>query len=146
MFIIFVGKCFFMARPKNLRKIENPPPVKGFHPTGADSAEQLVIINLEEYESIRLCDFLSLSQEEAALKMGVSRPTLTRIYSIARKKVAEAFVTGKGIVFEGGKVYFDSDWYKCIRCSSLFNNFLHSESPHCSLCGSLEIRPYSDSI
>ncbi len=130
-----------MARPKNLRKIENPPQIKGYQQVGGKNIQDAVIINLEEYESIKLCDHLSLTQEEAAIKMGVSRPTLTRVYSTARKKVAEAFVLGKNIVFEGGKVYFDSDWYKCGNCNSLFNNYMHLTKPMCSLCGSLSITP-----
>lgn len=132
-----------MARPKNLRRIKEMPPVRSYLPAG-DVADQMIIIDLEEYESIRLCDHLAITQEEAAKIMGVSRPTLTRIYSTARKKVAQAFATGSGIVFEGGKVYIDSDWYRCNNCKSLFNNYLHSKEIKCSLCRSTNIVPFQE--
>lgn len=147
MFITFVvNNCFFMARPKNLRRIDTHPIIKGYTPidTRGNKKHSLVIINLEEYESIRLCDYESKSQEEAAQIMGVSRPTLTRIYSQARKKVAEAFTEGKGIVFEGGKVFLDSDWYSCTNCDCSFNNYLHIANPSCTLCGSSNINSYAE--
>ena len=130
-----------MARPKNLRRIDTHPLVKGYMPIDyiGNKQHSLVIINLEEYESIRLCDYESNSQEEAALLMGVSRPTFTRIYAHARRKVSEAFTEGKGIVFEGGKVFLDSDWYNCSDCKSSFNNYLHISNPICTLCGSHNI-------
>ncbi len=128
-----------MARPKNLRRIDSPPAFRGFIPVGLDRESGSVIINLEEYESLKLCDYDLLSQEEAAVKMGVSRPTFTRIYSEARKKVAGAFVGGMGIIFEGGKIFMDSDWYRCKSCGSFFNNYRHLENPACTLCGSPEI-------
>jgi len=52
-------------------------------------------LNFDEYETIRLLDYEGLMQEEAAERMNVSRPTLTRIYENARKTMAKAFVEGK---------------------------------------------------
>ena len=75
-----------------------------------------MVMNYEEYEAIRLSDFEFFGQVESAKAMGVSRPTFARIYESARRKVAEAFVQGRSIVFEGGKVYFDSEWYSCNKC------------------------------
>jgi uncharacterized protein len=60
-----------------------------------------------------------MNQEEAAVLMNVSRPTLTRIYEKARKTIAEAFVMGKMIVIEGGEVHFEREWYRCKRCYKL---------------------------
>ncbi|MFA6770303.1 MAG: DUF134 domain-containing protein [Bacteroidales bacterium] len=135
-----------MARPKNLRRIDTHPLVKGYTPIDFKGKKQhsFVIVNLEEYESIRLCDYESKSQEEAAQLMGVSRPTLTRIYSQARKKVAEAFTEGKGIIFEGGKVFLDSDWFNCSDCNSSFNNYSHISNPTCTLCGSNKVISFTE--
>ena len=47
-------------------------------------------------------DYLQLSQEEAAERMGVSQPTFHRIITEAHQKIAEAFVEGKAIRIEGG--------------------------------------------
>ncbi|MFA5202162.1 MAG: DUF134 domain-containing protein, partial [Bacteroidales bacterium] len=100
-----------MPRPKKLRKINGIPHFKGFKPIGDQPEEPPVFLNLEEYEAIRLSDFEFLAQEESAKAMNVSRPTFTRIYESARRKVALAFVKGRPIVFEGGKIYFDSKWF-----------------------------------
>lgn len=133
-------------RPTRLRRVSNPPPVSGFKPYGGlakDKHPQSVFLHLEEYEVIRLCDFENLNHHEAARVMDVSRPTLTRIYSKARAKIADALVTGKQIIIEGGKIYFDSEWYKCNGCNCLFNQPEKSVVPEkCPLCGSSKIVNY----
>ncbi|MGB2726881.1 MAG: DUF134 domain-containing protein [Halobacteriota archaeon] len=60
------------------------------------------ILKVEELESVRLKDYLRMSQEEAAKRMGVSQPTFHRIISEAHRKIAEALVEGKAIRIEGG--------------------------------------------
>ncbi len=134
-----------MPRPKRIRKMTNPPHFKGFRPIGLPEEDAPVVINFEEYESIRLCDFELMGQVEASKLMDVSRPTFTRIYESARRKVAKAFVDGKTIVFEGGKVYFDSDWYSCNICGCWFNHTAkETEVKNCTLCGSTDIEQYND--
>jgi predicted DNA-binding protein (UPF0251 family) len=126
--------------------MNNPPHFKGFRPIGLPEENNPVVINYEEYEAIRLSDFELNSHVEASEIMGISRPTYTRIYESARRKVAQAFVLGKAIVFEGGKVYFDSEWYSCNSCGCWFN---HPEKEHeiknCTLCGSVNIEQYHES-
>lgn len=132
-----------MARPKRIRKMTNPPHFKGFKPIGVPDSNDAVVLNYEEYEAIRLSDFECYGQVAAAEIMDVSRPTYARIYESARNKVAKAFVLGKPIVFEGGKVYFDSEWYACLDCGCYFN---HPEKEakllSCTLCGSKHIEQY----
>ena len=121
----------------------NPPHFKGFKPIGLPEANNPLVINFEEYESIRLSDFELNGQVEASRKMGVSRATYARIYESARRKVAQAFVLGKTIVFEGGKVYFDSDWFSCNSCGCWFNRIEKGiEIRNCTLCGSTKIEQY----
>lgn len=134
-----------MPRPKLNRKISNPPHFKGFKPIGLDVDNNPVVLHLEEYEAIRLCDFELREQLEAARLMEVSRPTFTRIYENARRKIAQAFVSGKSIVFEGGKVFFDSEWFLCISCGCWFNNPAKEiQINECTLCGSSEIEQCTD--
>lgn len=134
-----------MARPKRIRRVTNPPHYKGFRPIGASENAHPVVLNYEEYEAIRLNDFELYSQLTASQIMGVSRPTYTRIYETARRKVAKAFVNGQPIVFEGGKVYFDSDWYKCNTCGCYFNHpEKNKELSKCALCGSSNIGQVPD--
>lgn len=61
-----------------------------------------VVLQVEEFESIRLIDLEQLDQSVAANTMQVSRGTLQRILYTARSKVAEALVNGRSIVIEGG--------------------------------------------
>ncbi len=125
------------------------PAVSGFKPYGGvetGEKREVVFLLCEEYESIRLCDYERLTQQEAAAEMGVSRPTLTRIYRSAREKVAQAFVEGRQLVIEGGKVYYASGWFVCGECGSLFNdpNGLNG-TDGCPLCGSRAVEQVTDS-
>lgn len=134
-----------MSRPKRIRKMNNPPHFKGFKTIGLHEENNPVVINYEEYEAIRLSDFELKSQVEAAQIMGISRPTFARIYESARRKVALAFVEGRTIVFEGGKVYFDTAWYACNSCGCWFNHIEKEEEiRNCTLCGSTKIEPYRE--
>ena len=134
-----------MPRPKRIRKMTNPPHFKGFRPIGLPEENVLVVLNYEEYEAIRLSDFEFLGQVEASGVMGISRSTYARIYESARRKVAQAFVLGKAIVFEGGKVYFDSEWFRCRSCTCCFNHpAKENEIMNCALCGSPEIEQCND--
>lgn len=136
-----------MPRPKRIRKVSNPPHFKGFMPVGLPEASEAVVLNYEEYEAIRLSDFELLGQVEAAQAMEISRPTFTRIYESARRKVAQAFVVGKPIVFEGGKVFFDSEWYVCNHCGCWFNHpEKEQEVNQCALCGSNQVEPYTEGV
>jgi rubrerythrin len=101
----------------------------------------------EEYEAIRLCDYKLLNQQEAAEIMGVSRPTITRIYESARRKVATAFSEARAIVIEGGKVYFDKEWFHCKKCGSYFNNPAKKEEmKNCPVCNSKQISGVTESL
>lgn len=129
-----------MARPKRIRKVINPPHFKGYRPIGLPEENNPIELNYEEYESLRLSDFELLGQVEAAEIMDISRSTYARIYESARRKVARAFVLGKPIVFEGGKVYYDSEWYKCKQCKCFFNHPAKEQQIiKCALCGAGDI-------
>ena len=56
-----------------------------------------IYLEPEELEALRLVDYLSLSQSEAASQMGVDQSTLSRILSRARHKSAEAILQNKKI-------------------------------------------------
>ena len=143
MFIIFVLIIcsFIMPRPKRIRRMNNPPHFKGFRPIGLPEETNPVVLIYEEYEAVRLSDFELYGQVEASQVMGISRPTYARIYESARRKVAQAFIKGKPIVFEGGKVYFDSEWYTCIKCGCWFNQPANEEEvTRCALCSSPDVK------
>jgi len=74
---------------------------KAFKPTGIPMSEvERITLSRDELEAMKLCDLDDLTQEEAGDKMGVSRGTIQRILSGARKKVAKALAQGGAIIFE----------------------------------------------
>ncbi len=135
-------------RPLKYRRISIPPVISGFKPYGGmsdNSHVETVFLQIEEYEALKLVDFEKLNHSQASEVMNVSRPTLTRICSRARQKVAEAFVTGKQIIIEGGKIYFDDEWYSCHSCGCYFNKPVADTVTICPLCGSKDTwHPDSD--
>jgi predicted DNA-binding protein (UPF0251 family) len=131
-----------MPRPKLIRKISKLPHFKGFRPIGIEENGHVVVLNYEEYEAIKLSDYQMLGQFCASEIMGVSRPTYTRIYEVARRKIAKAFTEGLPIVFEGGKVYFDSEWFSCSSCGCMFNHHKEGLPERCSLCGSADVKQF----
>ena len=133
------------GRPKRIRKISGMPAVSGFMPYGVgnDSQElESVFLLYEEYESFKLLDYEKHTQEEAAVLMGVSRPTLTRIYMSARAKLALALVEGRSLAIEGGKVELDGQWMVCKNCGAIFSK-CGTRNDICALCGSKDIEVYS---
>jgi len=135
-------------RPLKLRKISNPPVVSGFKPYGnknGGAKAGSIFLHFEEYESLRLCDYEMLNHHQASVIMDVSRPTLTRIYARARQKIAQALVQGSQIIIEGGKIYFDSEWFTCGSCGCYFNNPEKQEKiSGCPLCRNLSVSNYNE--
>lgn len=137
-----------MSRPHKSRKITQPPVISGFKPYGGTNKRQkreVVFLLCEEYESLRLSDYEKCNHSEAAKIMQVSRPTFTRIYIAAREKIAKAFVEGKQIIIEGGKIEYDNDWFYCSDCECTFNKLTEITPCNCPLCESGNIEPYTES-
>jgi len=61
-----------------------------------------VVLTLDEFEAVRLTDLEGLEHSAAAVKLGISRPTFSRIVSSARAKIADGLVNIKAIRIEGG--------------------------------------------
>jgi predicted DNA-binding protein (UPF0251 family) len=130
-----------MARPFKNRFVFCAPKMQGYAPFGSEGGSgENIIIQFDEFESLKLVNYDNLPQEEAAVKMNVSRPTLTRIYNSALVKVAKAFVEGKTILIGGGNVQFDKEWYRCKKCFRLIDGMEnHSRCPGCSRFGDDEL-------
>lgn len=90
-----------MPRPRRFRNISAMPMVNEFGPRNCDPFG-VVILNVDEYEVIKLIDKEGMNQEECANQIGVARTTVQSIYAKARKKIAEALIDGKRLVIEGG--------------------------------------------
>jgi RNA polymerase sigma factor (sigma-70 family) len=64
------------------------------------SEVERISLSRDELEALKLCDLDDLTQEEAGSRMGVSRGTVQRILTVARKKVATALARGGALIFE----------------------------------------------
>lgn len=91
-------------RRKKERFCSCPLKGKAFKPTGIPMAEiEKIPLQRDEIEAMKLCDLEGLTQEEAGRNMGVSRGTVQRILSSARRKTAMAITQCKAIVLEETK-------------------------------------------
>ncbi len=85
-----------MGRPPKPRKCACPDRTKVvaiYKPAGVSVNElQTVMLFHDELETLYLCDAQGMTQEQAGLCMGISRGTVQRILSEARRKVAVALV------------------------------------------------------
>ena len=128
-----------MPRQKRSRLILTPPSIKGMSVVGGQKrSPEKISLFIEEYQAIKLLDYDGMTQEEAAVQMDVSRPTITRIYETARQKVAKAMTEGKDLVIRGGKFHFDDRWFCCPSCKANFRLDEGSDRK-CPTCNSSEI-------
>ncbi len=83
-----------------MRRIGLIPEVRHFYPalSPIEQPKQPVFMTYEEFEALRLVDYEGLTQEEAGEMMGVSRGTVWRALSSARKKVAQMIIEGRELV------------------------------------------------
>ncbi len=91
-----------MPRPKLCRKIIGSPSALFFSPApDNDEVANVATITLEEFEAIRLGDWLGLYHDECARQMEVSRQTFGNMITVARQKIAGAIVNGQAIRIAG---------------------------------------------
>lgn len=90
-----------MARPIKCRRVCHFPEILEFSPTDGAKGDP-IILAIDEFETIRLIDKEGLSQEECGRQLEVGRTTVQRIYEIARKKLADALVSGRPLIIDGG--------------------------------------------
>ena len=135
-----------MPRAKAVRTLNELPVVKGFRPLWVrPNYRQAVTLQLEEYETLRLIDYEDLTHEQVAEKMNVSRPTVTRIYEQARKKLTQALVEGRSFFIEGGEIKLTGIHYFCEHCRHKFIlREDETEPQNCPNCGSGQIINLSD--
>ena len=103
-----------MPRNAKCRRVCQMPAHCRFAPEQPARGEA-VELTVEEYEAIRLMDYLGLNQEEAAAQMGVARTTVQRIYAQARRKLAAFLVEGRPLQIGGGR-YRLSPHKDCLGC------------------------------
>ena len=94
-----------MPRPIKCRRVCCMPATTHLCPKGCAVEDKGSPIQLavEEYEAIRLIDFLGMTQEECAAQMRIARTTAQAIYASARKKLAQCLVQGRELTVTGGE-------------------------------------------
>ena len=96
-----------MARPKKERVICSVPRHRQFAPVIENNSE-MIYLEADEYEVIRLHDLEHLNQAEVAKQMLVSRPTVALLLAGAHQKIADALVNGRPIT-----IHTNSDCCVC---------------------------------
>jgi len=92
-----------MPRPRKRRKVCFMPERTLYGPLNTNNIDsQVIIMTVDEYETIRLMDVEGMSQEECSERMNVARTTIQRVYAIARNKLARSLVNGDILKIEGG--------------------------------------------
>ncbi|MBN2016972.1 MAG: DUF134 domain-containing protein [Candidatus Cloacimonetes bacterium] len=111
-----------MPRPRKIRRVSKPPLCSRFKPVGIPARLlQVVDLSVDEYEALRLADYEGLEHKEAAEKMGISRPTFTRLIDQARKKIASGIIDGKEISIGGGDFQFQQHVARCRSCGTILD-------------------------
>ena len=94
-----------MPRPPRQRIVGCQPTATVYKPAGVPARQlQWTQVTLDEFEAIRLVDGEGMDQDAVAERMGVSRPTVTRILGSARSKIAQVLVNGQALLIQGGPV------------------------------------------
>ena len=93
-----------MPRPCKRRRICAMPGCVRFGPVDCAGVQrQMILMTVDEFESIRLIDLYGMTQEQCAAQMNVKRTTVQAIYGSARAKLAECLVNGKELLIKGGE-------------------------------------------
>ena len=92
-----------LPRPCKHRRICGIPNLSKFVPDGIDdfSSVPSVVMTLDEFETIRLIDYESMTQEQCAAQMNVARTTVQAIYNSARFKLSQCLVEERPLHIEG---------------------------------------------
>ncbi len=130
-----------MPRPKKEGIVQEPPKIQGMKPIGVPGKLlEKINLSINEYEAIRLCDYENFDHQTSAGKMGVSRPTFTRLIDKAHKKTAESIVGVKDLIIEGGNYSFTKHLLRCLECG-VVSTIEHTEIEYynCPECDSKNV-------
>jgi uncharacterized protein len=90
-----------VSRPKKYRHTGCKPGAYYFKPRGIPIFDlEEIVLNIDEFEAIRLADHNGLYHDAAAAEMKISRATFGRILAKARAKIAGALIQSKALKIE----------------------------------------------
>jgi uncharacterized protein len=91
------------GRPKKTRSVKIEPRIVYFSPRGKPGRPEESELAVDEFEALRLADYLQKDQKTAAAAMRVSQQTFSRMLKRARHSMADSLVNGKILRIHGGK-------------------------------------------
>jgi len=129
-----------MPRSKKEKIVHSPPLFSVYKPAGIMRSDlQRLSLALDEYEAIRLADYLGLDHTEAAQEMEISRSTFSRLIEKARQKTARFLIEGKELCIEGGNIHFRGNVIRCHDCGHMFNIDIGQSVSQCPECRSTNL-------
>ncbi len=132
-----------MPRPYKRRFVSAEPNTTYYKPRGIPIGTiGEVVLNIDEFEAIRVKDLEGMPQKDAAQRLKVSQPTLHRILKSAHTKIAEALVNGKALRIEGGPYQLPSErQFWCFTCQHRWSEPFGTGRPkQCPRCDSHYLR------
>ncbi len=91
------------GRPKKFRVVKVDPRIVYFSPRGKPGRPDEAQLSVDEFEALRLADFLGKDQKTASQAMRISQQTFSRMLKRARHVLADSLVNGKILRIQGGK-------------------------------------------
>jgi predicted DNA-binding protein (UPF0251 family) len=126
-----------MPRRKKRRMVSAPPVYSSFKPIGVRRNEiHRLSLDLDEFEAIRLADYMSMDHSEASDEMEISRSTFSRLIETARKKIAQFIIEGKELYIKGGNIHFRGNLIRCNECGNMFSIEIGENMLICPTCKS----------
>ena len=96
------------GRPKKYRIVRVDPKIVQFSPRGRPGRPDEVELSMDQFEAIRLAEYMGLEQKEAAKSMHISQQTFSRILKKAHRTIANGLIRGAAIKIQGGQYVFSS--------------------------------------
>lgn len=122
-----------MPRPKKERKVFMPPVFDRFKPAGVRASMlDRIELTVDEFEAIRLADYLGYNHLESSKMMNISRSTFSRLIDMAHKKMSAFIIEGKELFISGGMVEFPANLVKCLDCGQVYDFDEYRGCPNCS--------------
>ena len=91
-----------MPRPNREKRVCRMPLCAEFVAARGNGHSHRIQMSVEEYETIRLIDYMGMTQAECAASMDVGRATVQSLYTDARKKLARFLVEASALEIQGG--------------------------------------------
>ncbi|HUV29962.1 MAG TPA: DUF134 domain-containing protein [Acidobacteriota bacterium] len=88
-----------MPRPRKRRFCRRYQADRVYKPQGIPLRQiDTVVLGLDQFEAMRLCDIEQLDQEAAGMRMGISRGTVQRLLYQGRKQLLEAILKNSAVI------------------------------------------------